>query len=123
MGGGRADSLWYLPGQRERALQDYRRSVALAERSLAVDATDAEAWAALGCYYGRLGESERALRYLNRAMELGPDRPYVHYYAAVAAADRGDREEAARLIRLAVQHGYSRLLATSDPAFQRVQIG
>jgi len=121
--GGRADTLWFLPEQRERARQDYRRAAALAERALEVDATDAETWAALGFFYGRLGEPERSQRYVSRALELGPDIPYVHYYAAVAAADRGDREEAARLVRLALQHGYSKVLVSADPALRDIPLG
>ena len=121
--GGRADTLWHLPQQRERARQDYRRAVALAERALEVDATDAETWAMLGFFYGRLGEQERSLRYLSRALELGPDMPYVHYYGAVAAADRGDRGEAARLVQSALQHGYSKVLVAADPALRDVPLG
>jgi tetratricopeptide (TPR) repeat protein len=121
--GGRADTLWYLPQQRERARQDYRRAAALAERALEVDATDAETWAMLGFFYGRLGEQERSLRYVSRALELGPEMPYVHYYAAVSAADRGDREEAARLVQLALQYGYSDVLVRADPAFRNIPLG
>jgi len=121
--GGRADTLWYLPQQRDRARQDYRRAAALAERALEVDATDAKTWAMLGFFYGRLGEPERSLRYVNRGLELGPGMPYVHYYAAVAAADRGDREEAARLTKLALQHGYSKVLVAADPALRDIPLG
>lgn len=120
--GGRADSNWYLPQHRDRALEDYRRAVALAEKSLAVDATDAETWAALGYYYGRLGDAERASRYVTRGMELGPEVPYVIYCAAIEAADRGDRQEAARLLSRAIERGFSRALAVPDPAFKGVPI-
>jgi tetratricopeptide (TPR) repeat protein len=121
--GARADSLWYLPQQRQRALEDYRRAAALAEKNLAVDATDGEVWALLGFYYGRLGDHERSVRYVDRAIELEPGSPYVNYFAAISAADRGDRKLATQRIRQAIESGYSRLLAVPDPALKGIPIG
>jgi len=59
--GGRADARWHLPNRRELAVADYRRAAGLAEQALAVDATDAETWAMLGYFYGRLGEASERL--------------------------------------------------------------
>lgn len=120
---GRADARWYMPRRRDLAYEDYRRAAALAERTLAVDATDAETWAILGYIYGRLDDSDRSQRYLRRALELGEDVPYVNYFAAIAAADRGDRAAAARLAGRAVELGYSRVLVTADPALKGVPLG
>lgn len=119
---GRADARWYMPQRRELAKEDYRRAAVLAERMLAVNATDAETWAILGYVYGRLDEKDRSLRYLQRALEIGEDVPYVHYFAAIAAADRGDRETAARLADRAIELGHSRVLVTSDPALKGVPV-
>jgi len=121
--GGRADARWYLPSRRALAIADYRRAAGLAEQALAVDATDAETWAMLGYFYGRLGEAERSARYVSRALESGSNSPYVYSFAAIAAADRGDRGEAARLISLAINQGYSRSLAVAEPAFKGVPFG
>lgn len=121
--GGRADARWFMPQGRTAARADYERAVLLAEKSLAVNATDAEAWAQLGYYYGRTGDAERSRRYVARAMEIDPDTPFVVYCAAVAAADRGEREEASRLINRAIEQGYSKVLAKPDPALKGVRIG
>jgi Flp pilus assembly protein TadD len=120
--GGRADSKWAMPQGRDAAREDYRRAIALAEKSLAVDSTDAEAWGQLGYYYGRLGDAERASRYVARGMELGPDAPFVFYCAAIAAVDRGDRQEAQRLINEAIAKGFSPALARPDPALRGIPI-
>jgi TolB-like protein/tetratricopeptide (TPR) repeat protein/DNA-binding winged helix-turn-helix (wHTH) protein len=119
---GRADAGWYLPQGRTAARQDYRRAVMLAEKALAVDATDADTWAMLGYSYGRLDDQDRSRRYLARALELGPDQSFVAYLAAVAAADRGDRPEAQRLIKQAIDDGYERTLARPDPALKGIPI-
>jgi TolB-like protein/tetratricopeptide (TPR) repeat protein/DNA-binding winged helix-turn-helix (wHTH) protein len=120
--GGRADSRWYLPQGRAAARADYRRAVLLAEKALAVDATDADTWALLGYFYGRLDDQDRSRRYLARALELAPDQPFVVYCAALAAADRGDRPEAQRLIKHAIDSGFSRTLVTPDPALKGVPL-
>jgi TolB-like protein/Tfp pilus assembly protein PilF/DNA-binding winged helix-turn-helix (wHTH) protein len=120
--GGRADAKWYQPQGREAARTDYRRAVLQAEKSLEVDATDPETWVQLGYYYGRLGDQDRARRYLARGLELGPDGPFVLYIAAIAAADRGDAAEAKRLIDLAISNGFAKTLAKSDPALKGIPL-
>ena len=121
--GSRADALWYIPQQREQALENYRRATALAEQTLAVNDTDADTWALLAWYYSRLGDAERSQRYTQRAIELGPERPYVRYFAALTAAQQGHRDQAASQIKRAIELGYPRSLAVPDPALKGVPIG
>ena len=120
--GSRADALWYITTRREEAVQDYRRAVALAEQTLAVDDTNADTWALLGWFYSRLGDGERSERYMQRALELGSERPQVNYFAAVAAMQLGNREGAALRIRRAIEVGFPRALAASDPALKGIPI-
>jgi TolB-like protein/Flp pilus assembly protein TadD/DNA-binding winged helix-turn-helix (wHTH) protein len=120
--GSRGDAGWFLPRGRDRAREDFRRAAALAEKALAVNSTDGEIWALLGYYYSRLGEPDRSSRYVSRAMELAPDSPQATYFAAVAAEGRGDRQEASLLINRAIEQGYSKVLAVSDPALKGVPI-
>ncbi len=120
--GSLGDAHWFVPGGRDRALQDYRRAAALAEKALAVDTTNSETWYLLGYYYARLGENDRSTRYLKRALDLAPDSPHASYFAAVAAVARGDKQEASRMINRALEQGYPRALAVSDPALRGVTI-
>ena len=120
--GSLGDAHWFLPNGRDRALQEYRRAAALAERSLAVDATSAETWYLLGYYYARLGENERSIRYVKRAVDIAPDSPHASYFAAISAAARGDKQEASRMINRALEQGYPKALAVSDPALRGVTI-
>jgi len=121
--GSRGEAGWFLSRGRDRARDDFRRAAALAEKALAVNSTEGEIWAQLGYYYSRLGEPDRSSRYVSRAMELAPDSPQATYFAAVAAAGRGDRQEASRLINRAIEQGYSKVLAVPDPALKGVPIG
>ncbi len=120
---GRADTRWYIPQRRALAREDYRRAAALAEKTLAVDATNAETWAILAYVYGRLDDAGRSTRYLQRALEIEADSPFVNYFAAVVAADRGDRDGAGRLARRAIELGHSRVLVTADPALRGIPVG
>ena len=120
--GSLADAQWYLPNGRDRATHSYRRAVALAEKTLAVDATIGDTWGLLGYYYARLGENERSIRYEKRALELAPESPFVSYYAAIAAAARGDKQEASRMIDRALEQGFPKALAVPDPALRGVTI-
>jgi tetratricopeptide (TPR) repeat protein len=120
--GSLGDAHWFLPGGRDRALQDFRRAAALAEQSLAIDATSAETWYLLGYYYARLDEHERSIRYLGRALELAPDSPHASYFAAISAAARGDKQEASRMINRALEQGYPRVMVVSDPSLRGVTI-
>ena len=114
--GSRADSLWYIEARRDAAVEGYRRAIALAERSLAVNDTDSLTWALLGYYYGRVGEPDRAKRYVERAFVLDAESPYVNYFAALVAADRGDEDESIQLAEDAVDYGYPMPLILADPA-------
>lgn len=121
--GSRADSLWYLKGRRDAAVEGYRRAIQLAERTLAINDSDAVTWALLGYYYGRVGEPERAARYVDRALEIDPGSQFVNYFAALAAADRGDKAESVRLARIAVKNGYPMPLILADPALPGMRTG
>ena len=121
--GGRGDVLWQMEGRRDDALADYRVAIAQAEKFLAIDPSSAVAWAQLGCYYGRIGDASRSAEVIQRAVAMAPDDSFVSYYAAVAAADRGDHAAAARLVSQAVAQGYPKALVKADPVIARYGVG
>ena len=122
MWGARGDALWNIPSRRREAVEDYRRAVALAEQSLAINDSRAETWALLGFFYARLDDVERSERYKNRALELGEQLPMVTYFAGLAAAEQGRKQEASQLVRRALEQGYPRLLVEREPALEGIPI-
>jgi TolB-like protein/tetratricopeptide (TPR) repeat protein/DNA-binding winged helix-turn-helix (wHTH) protein len=120
MWGNLADALWQLPPQRGEAVSTYRRAIALAERDLGMKPDDAMVSAQLGYYYGRVGDAARASERLEDALRHGAESPFVNYYAALAAADAGDRDRASGLIRDAMRLGYPEVLVRADPALKGI---
>jgi TolB-like protein/Tfp pilus assembly protein PilF/DNA-binding winged helix-turn-helix (wHTH) protein len=120
MWGNLADALWRLPDGRGEAVTTYRRAIALAERDLELAPDDALVAAQLGYYYGRVGDAVRARGRLEHALRAGADSPFVNYYAALAAADGGDRARAAARIQEAIRLGYPAILAQADPALKGI---
>jgi tetratricopeptide (TPR) repeat protein len=84
-------------GSRERALDLARRAWAAAP---SVRAADALGWALT-----RSGNPREGLMWAHRALKLGSLDPVFRYHASVAAGKVGRREEAARNLRLAREHG------------------
>ena len=119
--GNLADALWQLPGRRDEALGYYRRAIVLAERDIATSGPNPVLLAQLGYYYGRTGDGAASQRHLQRAADGGED-VYVSYYAAVAAADRGDADAARRAANEAVRLGYPAALLRADPSLAGVQL-
>jgi tetratricopeptide (TPR) repeat protein len=103
--------------RREEAVRVYRRAVELAEEELASTPNDSILRAQLGYYYGRIGEAQRSLAYLDEALRAGPELLYVQYYRGVAAADRGDRETALAAVSDMIRLGYPREQLRSAPEF------
>ncbi|HET9389045.1 MAG TPA: tetratricopeptide repeat protein [Steroidobacteraceae bacterium] len=115
--GNLADALYQLPGARPQAADGYRKAVQLAERELGVNPNDATDWAQLAYYYSRLGDTSHARQYSERALKLGTDVVYVHYYRALIAMSGGDTSAALDALTRAVDLGFPRQLVRAAPEF------
>ena len=119
--GNLADALWQVAGRRDDAIARYRRAIQLAEAELATKPSDPTIKAQLGYFYGRVGESKRSQQYLADALAADPEILYVQYFAGVAAADKGDREAALRIVAELVRMGYPPALLRSAPEFRSLR--
>ncbi len=115
--GNLADALYQIPADRLEASREYRHAIALAESGLAVNPQDALTWIQLAYYYSRVGDTERAKRYTARALQLGPEVGYVHYYSALIAIQHQDTAAALDALRRAVELGYPAQLVRAAPEF------
>lgn len=115
--GNLADARWQISASRAEARDDYRRAIALAQRSLAINAKDAVSWMQLAYYSERAGETGEVEHYVERARALGAEDPYVHYYGALVALERGDANHAVEELSHAVELGYAPQLILAAPDF------
>jgi tetratricopeptide (TPR) repeat protein len=111
----------YIEGQEDASQASYRRAIELVNERLAINPDDAEDLANLAAYLGNTGRAEEARRAAYRAMELAPEDPATHYFAAVAEIRGGSRDTALELLKSAVRHGYSVQLIAADPQFESVR--
>jgi Flp pilus assembly protein TadD len=115
--GNLADALWQIDGSREEARSDYRRAAALAQRGLEVNPKDGFSWMELAFYSARAGDGAHVEDYARRALQLDPEDPYVSYYGALVALERGDTEGALTSLARAVELGYAPQLIRAAPDF------
>jgi TolB-like protein/Flp pilus assembly protein TadD/DNA-binding winged helix-turn-helix (wHTH) protein len=115
--GNLAEALWQIPGSQKDSQDTYRRAAALAQKSLEVNAKDAESWAALAYYSARLGDDKGAAQYIARAIAADKNELYVYYYAALVALARNDSAAALDALDHAVTLGYPALLIRASPDF------
>lgn len=119
--GNLADALYQMPASRTEAGSEYRHAISLAERQLGVNPKDAVDWAQLAYYYARVGDSAHAQQYSTRALELGTDVVYVHYYRALIAMANGNSSGALDALSRALDLGFPRQLVRAAPEFASVR--
>jgi len=73
-----------------------------------------------GHFHGRLGDKARSAQRIEQALRLRASSPFVNYYAALAAANAGERDEAAELVRSSIEAGYPEPLLRADPVLGRI---
>ena len=115
--GNLGDALWQVQGRRDDAIEAYRKAIELGEAEQARLGDDPMRLGQLGYNWGRVGDLELSRRYLDRALAIGADQVYVHYYRAVAASDRGDVAEALAALARLVELGYPVELLRAGPEF------
>ncbi len=81
-------------GQRERGLDAERRALAVAERAVARDPTDARALVLSAAGLIHAGRPDEARAWVERACSLEPDEPHCRYNAACAYVVLGEHERA-----------------------------
>jgi tetratricopeptide (TPR) repeat protein len=118
-------------GQKDPARKAYLRAAELAEASMRVNPKAAAVHMSLAEYYAALGDMSRATTLMRSALALEPDNPRLHYQAALLEEHRfGNRDEALRRLRSAMERGYPRqqierspslAALREDPRFRQLQ--
>ena len=113
--GNLADAYSFSQMQTPVAEVAYKRAIELAERLLSINENNADALSDSAYYYSRIGQSEQAIAYIERAKVLAPDDMYVHYNSALIHAGIGANDQALAALQRAVELEYQRELLSHDP--------
>ena len=114
-------------GRREQAMQAYHKAIELALAKLTKSPNDSDLLIQIADYYASVGQGEKSLVYLRKAIALSPDDPNINYGAGETYEIMGQRAKAIPLLARSLAQGYhatevqrSPELAAlrSDPAFQ-----
>ena len=96
-----------IPGDHDKAHENYLKAIALAEEERKKQPNDATLLAALGSYYATIGMADQSLPLLRQAAALEPDNPQVLYRAAESYELLHQRDQALYWIGKALAKKYS----------------
>ncbi len=108
------DALW-AAGRRTEAKAVFGEAKKLALNALQVNPNDAFTLMDLAWMKTVLGEHEDARELIDRAMQMVPDDPYVHYIQGIMLNRRGDSTGALVALKTAIDRGYSTKMLLGDP--------
>jgi tetratricopeptide (TPR) repeat protein len=118
--GNLAEVYYWMPGQRQKAFDTYRKAIALAEEQLKVNPRASDVLASVALYHAMLGEKSLALDSLRRASAITPDDPEILYSAAKMYMQLGMVDQGLGYLQRAIAAGYSRYWPKDDPEFGAV---
>jgi len=121
MWGNLASAQYREPDTRTAAMASYREAVLLAQRDLEVNPKKADVLGNLADYYSMLGEREKALRCLHRALALAPNDAWLKKRAGEVYNQLGETDAAVEWLSKAVAAGYSRTLLRDTPVLDNLR--
>ncbi len=109
-----ADTLW-AAGLTETARQAYLEAETAAERALEVNPNDPLTIMDMAWIKAGLHDHDEAREFIDRAMQIVPDDPYVHYYDGIIHNRAGNSSQAFVALQDAVQLGFPTAIIAGDP--------
>ncbi|MFT6039403.1 MAG: adenylate cyclase [Candidatus Azotimanducaceae bacterium] len=111
------DNLRFLKGDSSRINDAYQQAIALAEKNLAINSSNAATNSRLAVYYAAINTPDKARIQIEKTAEIALNDANILYDLAVANALIGDNMASEQYIQLALEAGYPRSLLKSDPQF------
>lgn len=102
-------------GDHERASASRKRAIALAERAVQLNSSDADARATLAALLAAAGQRDKAEVNLRASLLLSPESPSVLAEAADAYESLGDRRQAIACLERAMKNGLAPVQLNGDP--------
>ena len=114
---GRLAAAYYqVDGREAESVAAYNRAISLAEDGLVVNSNDSDALKNIALFHARLGDTELAIAGAEKALDLSPQDPDTHFFAAMTYHAIGDIEKCYLSLEQAVKLGYAKKLISAEPA-------
>jgi tetratricopeptide (TPR) repeat protein len=108
------DALWYAGGAVE-AQEVFETAEKLVASAIAVNPNDPNNLMDLAWISAMLDKPAEALSLINRAHDLGPEDPSVHYINGLILLKQGDLDGALAALNVAAEKGYSLEVMAAEP--------
>ena len=112
-----------IAGRKDDAKREFEAADRLANDALQVNPNDPFTLMDLAWIKASLGKDIEARRLIDRALELVPSDPYVHYINGLILNRHGDSEGAIAALQTAVEYGYPDALLADDPNTSNLRQG
>jgi serine/threonine protein kinase/tetratricopeptide (TPR) repeat protein len=114
-------SAYYFNRQRKEADEAHRKALALALPQLQVNPNDATLCGDVASMYAMLGDRDKALKYLDRSLELGHGDKDLLFNAAAVYSALGETGVAVEWLRKSLAAGYSPSVVRAAPIFDNLR--
>ncbi len=118
--GNLASAYYWIPDERDKAQDAYKRAIELALDRMTVNPSNAEILSHIAGYYAMTGDDMIARNYLQQALEISPDDTYVMYSAGTTFEQLGQRDEAIKWLIKAIENGYSKSEILRQPELKEL---
>jgi tetratricopeptide (TPR) repeat protein len=105
--GNLGDAYRWTPTLAHEAPDAYHRAIELADRELRVNPRNARVRGSLAVYWAKLGEKDKALAEIDRAVQLAPANTIVLFDSVLVHELTNERERALSALDTALREGYS----------------
>jgi tetratricopeptide (TPR) repeat protein/predicted Ser/Thr protein kinase len=119
--GNLGDARYWIPQQRARAPEAYRKAIALAGEQLQVNPRNDVILGLVASYEAMLGEKQAAMAHLNRALAIAPKDPDLQYRAALVHNHFGETELTLKWLSSALATGFSPVTVRNAPDFDSLR--
>ncbi|HEX4036950.1 MAG TPA: protein kinase [Acidobacteriaceae bacterium] len=112
---------YHFSGQQAKALDAYKRQLALVNGLLQINPRDAERQGEIASCYGALGDKSQATAHLALSLQYGRGDKDLLFNAAVVYNDLGETGEALEWLHKSFAAGYSGSIVRDSPEFDNLR--
>ena len=106
MWGNVASAYCQIPEYKNKSVFYFKRAIDMAKNNLNVNPRDAAALSTLASYYSMIGDPDKSLQFLNKALKIAPDDVNIEESSIVTYETLGKRDSALKLSEDILKKGF-----------------